>query len=570
MSWFRWLPMVLCLSVVSGAGCDTESLRMVVTPAVATMAVGTTQTFRAVVEGDSGSVEVPSVNWTSSDPAVLTIDATGVAEALAVGSVTVTAQTGDLSARATVEVFPANLSGERIVIELPEAFVNDAGAFRIPVDHAIPLQAKVVDSDGEPLPARDIEWVVKAKGSNARGAVNSEGMLQMRVYGDFELIAFSGDAREVVDGSAYLRLKSIVAGSFRGCGLSTGGKAWCWGYNEGGALGLIPPMNDYLAMVEPWPIVDERSFEVLALGDYHTCGIDADGEAWCWGGSYDIVPLEGYTVPHHGVAVKVAGPEGGLLPIMDAGRTLTCALSRARELYCWVGIENGGALVQTELPVEALSVGHGGDLVCTIQRGEDHAHAYCFGRNNYAQVTAPASGYEPEFWIRSTLYSPVSAVSAGLSHVCLAGYYVRAGGPVVSCWGQGTSGQTGNSSYATASSPTNLLQSQKVSAVAAGTGFSCALAEGEVYCWGMRGYGEIPSGIGMTGDDIYQVGSTPVKVDTPIRFRSISAGDSHICGLSDDDEPLAYCWGVQLFGALGDGDLAGISYQLSPLIVAGQ
>lgn len=140
----------------------------------------------------------------------------------------------------------------------------------------------------------------------------------------------------------------------------------------------------------------------------------------------------------------------------------------------------------------------------------------------------------------------------------------------MSCWGQGTSGQTGNSSYATASSPTNLLQSQKVSAVAAGTGFSCALAEGEVYCWGMRGYGEIPSGIGMTGDDIYQVGSTPVKVDTPIRFRSISAGDSHICGLSDDDEPLAYCWGVQLFGALGDGDLAGISYQLSPLIVAGQ
>src|SRR5262249_47339187 len=57
----------------------------------------------------------------------------------------------------------------------------------------------------------------------------------------------------------------------------------------------------------------------------------------------------------------------------------------------------------------------------------------------------------------------------------------------------------------------------------------------------------------------------PTPVDTQLRFKSISAGYLHTCGVAIDDK--AYCWGSNEIANLGDRNARLLS--LEPLAVAG-
>ncbi len=76
-------------------------------------------------------------------------------------------------------------------------------------------------------------------------------------------------------------------------------------------------------------------------------------------------------------------------------------------------------------------------------------------------------------------------------------------------------------------------------------GHSCGVAtDDRVYCWGGNTWGQL-------GDGTTRSRSTPVAVQTTLRFRSVSAGGQHTCALTTDDR--AYCWGFGVGGQLGDG-----------------
>ncbi|MYG80731.1 MAG: hypothetical protein F4187_02680 [Gemmatimonadetes bacterium] len=73
--------------------------------------IGQTRTFRATVRDANGQTVTTQVSWTSSDPSVFTVDASGVATAVGNGSAQVEASAGAVSATAavTVEQRPAVL-----------------------------------------------------------------------------------------------------------------------------------------------------------------------------------------------------------------------------------------------------------------------------------------------------------------------------------------------------------------------------------------------------------------------------------------------------------------------------
>jgi alpha-tubulin suppressor-like RCC1 family protein len=74
---------------------------------------------------------------------------------------------------------------------------------------------------------------------------------------------------------------------------------------------------------------------------------------------------------------------------------------------------------------------------------------------------------------------------------------------------------------------------------------SCGLtADGMAYCWGANGSGQL-------GDGTYEERDTPVAVSTPMRFASLSLGDFHSCGRTRGG--AVYCWGADSSGQLGDG-----------------
>jgi len=94
--------------------------------------------------------------------------------------------------------------------------------------------------------------------------------------------------------------------------------------------------------------------------------------------------------------------------------------------------------------------------------------------------------------------------------------------------------------------------------VSTGKTHACALTEtGLAYCWGANEQGQL-------GDGTQTDQHVPVLVSGTVRFTVISAGESHTCAL--DGDGLAYCWGANWTGQLGDETTEG---RFGPVPVAG-
>lgn len=148
---------------------------------------------------------------------------------------------------------------------------------------------------------------------------------------------------------------------------------------------------------------------------------------------------------------------------------------------------------------------------------------------------------------------PVSAesvtftlVSAGQDHTCgleKSGY--------VYCWGSNSDGQLG---FGVADKlphpkPSQVAGRIKFRFVSAGARHTCALTDkGVAYCWGANDFGQL-------GDGSRTPSATAVAVSGKLVFASLSAGATHTCGVTTSGE--AYCWGGNWHGQLGNGSMNG-------------
>ena len=124
---------------------------------------------------------------------------------------------------------------------------------------------------------------------------------------------------------------SVVSGWQHTCALTADTGVVCWGYNSHGQLGtgntinaLVPtPINGVTAGLEGWTM--------LGLGDYHTCGLKANGGIWCMGhnGQGALGTGGGDTSS----PTEVADP--GPFTFMTAARRYTCATKAEGTAWCW-------------------------------------------------------------------------------------------------------------------------------------------------------------------------------------------------------------------------------------------
>jgi hypothetical protein len=134
------------------------------------------------------------------------------------------------------------------------------------------------------------------------------------------------------------------------------------------------------------------------------------------------------------------------------------------------------------------------------------------------------------------------------------------------CWGHSSHGQIGSDSildrcarYQTAAgvivqrafyrcSPTPILVDTPVrfAALSARGRTTCGIAlSGEAYCWGRNVHGM--TGAGLADSTV----ARPTPVLGGINFRSIEVGLDQACGVSTVN--VAYCWGNNIYGSLGNG-----------------
>jgi alpha-tubulin suppressor-like RCC1 family protein len=181
--------------------------------------------------------------------------------------------------------------------------------------------------------------------------------------------------------------------------------------------------------------------------------------------------------------------------------------------------------------------------------------AYCWGQNLFGQLGDGTTSDQP---------TPVAVggglefrqVSAGARHTCgvTRGY-------VAYCWGSNASGQLGDGTITNRLTPVAVaggLRFRQVSASANGD-HTCGVTPGNVaYCWGSNFNAQL--GDGTTNN----FRPTPVAVAGGLRFRQVSVGGVHTCGVATGN--LAYCWGDNEFGQLGDGTTI---TRRTPVAVAG-
>jgi alpha-tubulin suppressor-like RCC1 family protein len=353
--------------------------------------------------------------------------------------------------------------------------------------------------------------------------------------------------------STTLSFTAIATSHHHSCGLQPDGKAWCWGSNEHGQLGSSAPMQrcaggNFPCSGTPMAVDGDHRFLRIAASIRHTCALDLNGQAWCWGfglgGQLGDGRRENGALP-----VAVAG---GLHFSAIAGSVsgfVTCALTMAGEALCWGpdtdGVLGNGTRNGSDVPVPVLT----SDSYISISVGQQHAcgvtnagRAYCWGVNWFGALGVGSAGGDGGLG-RSTVPLPVigvlkfSRIAAGGEHTCALDENGKA-----YCWGLGhLTGTVGAASYV--SSPVAVTGGRSYVDISAGFAHTCAVAAGgEIYCWGEGFDGKLGNGLSADSE-------TPVRVDSAETFVDVAAGGTQTCAVSG--ARVAWCWGGNPWGAVG-------------------
>ncbi len=146
----------------------------------------------------------------------------------------------------------------------------------------------------------------------------------------------------LVSGGFAFNPGSISVGLDHVCALNTKNKAICWGRGRYGKLGI--GSGDGLGVIEnlrtPREAKGNISFSSLSTGIFQTCGITSDGKAYCWGRNGSGQLGDGTTT----MRVEPAAVAGNVrFKSITIGDDHACGVSTSDDLYCW-GNGNAGKL----------------------------------------------------------------------------------------------------------------------------------------------------------------------------------------------------------------------------------
>ena len=272
----------------------------------------------------------------------------------------------------------------------------------------------------------------------------------------------------------------------------------------------------------------------------------ASKQLYAWG-SQDVQGLGGGVIGDGTVTDRSLPTHIGSLSWKQVamGFEHTLAIRSDGLLFAWgdntYGELGNGTLTSQSSPIQigtsSWTVVSAGHLASAGIRSDGLLFAW--GDNSYGQQGNALTNYLPQ---------PVGALSwnaiaAGASHVVA----IRSDGALFA-WGDNSSGQLGDGTTVAKSSPVQIGTSSW-SSISAGQKHTLAILysgtlAAALYAWGDNSSGQL-------GDGTTVSKSSPVHIGTS-SWSSISAGDQHSLGILVTSAAL-YAWGNNASGQLGDG-----------------
>jgi alpha-tubulin suppressor-like RCC1 family protein len=233
--------------------------------------------------------------------------------------------------------------------------------------------------------------VLESGGGTRCWGYNSNGELGDSSYGTIQPQPVS-----VLGGIAFA---TVTTGQTHACGLDFGGIAYCWGNGSGGIAGpeagtpACIQTGSGPKCVVPVPVDTGLHFSAIDTWAYHTCGLTASGAVWCWGANGRWQLGSQTAADHSEQPVIVSG--NVLFASVVIGNVHSCGLTAAGDAWCWgdngagqIGkglVENGARYSSPVAVVGGYSFSFlrgGGNVTC----GMAASRVYCWGDNYWGQV----------------------------------------------------------------------------------------------------------------------------------------------------------------------------------------
>ncbi len=371
----------------------------------------------------------------------------------------------------------------------------------------------------------------------------------------------------IVINNLWRQTEAISGGNQYACAVSNG-QVFCWGDGAYGKLGngsLSQQLNP-VAVTQAAGILADKKVSNISTGTSHTCAV-ANGLAFCWGYNGNG-RLGNGLVSDSSNPVTVTQAAGVLagktVTNISAGGDHTCAIANA-QAFCW-GSGSSGRLGNSStsqqvnpVPVTQSAGVLAGKSVTDISAGSEHTCAiangqvYCWGLNNYGQLGTGNTNNSliPVLVTQAAgvlAGKSVTSISTGMNSTCAV-----ANGQAF-CWGWNYIGQLGTGNTNNSLVPVPVTQAAGVLAGKTVTSIStraihvCAVANGQAFCWGEGSAGRLGHGVANSS-------SAPVAVNVSGVFAgktvsSITASTHNSCAIANG---RAYCWGWNNYGQLGEG-----------------
>jgi len=325
---------------------------------------------------------------------------------------------------------------------------------------------------------------------------------------------------------------------------SISGYLWLWGRNQHGQIGDNSTDNKSSPVQT---ISGGFNWKKISSKGYFCAGIKTDGTLWTWGDNTYGALGDNSTIDKSSPIQTIA--YGDNWKDISSSGGFMGAIKKDGTLWMWgenaFGELGDNTLVKKSSPVQTIA---GGSNWKQISVGSFSSAAiktdnslWVWGSNSYG-VLGDNTTVDKKSPVQTTSYgTDWKQVSCGSYHIAA----IKNNGTLWA-WGQNTSGQLGDNTTSSRSSPVQTIAMGNTwSQVACGNSHTIAKkTDGSLWLWGNNSYGQL--GINSVTNKSSPIQTIAYGTD----WQEISAGDLTTGAIKTDG--TIWCWGDNTYGQLLD------------------